>query len=68
MTEKSMMKQAYGIYKQGGETGLREWAMSLPDDDLQKFLQEWLELRNQLYSLTKDYLTSIIEDNEQEDK
>jgi len=68
MTEKSMMKQAYGIYKQSGEPGLREWAMSLPDDDLQKFLEEWLEFRIQLHSLMKDYLTPIIEDNEQEDK
>jgi hypothetical protein len=64
MTEKLMMKQAYGIYKQDGETGLREWAMSLPDDELQKLLQEWLELRIQLHSLMKDYLTPIIEDKE----
>jgi hypothetical protein len=64
MAEKSMMKQAYGIYKQSGETGLREWAMSLPADDLVDFLQEWLELKIQIHNLMKDYLTPIIEDKE----
>jgi hypothetical protein len=68
MTEKPMIKQAYGIYKQSGETGLREWAMSLPADDLAEFLQEWLELKIQIHSLMKNYLTPIITDDKQEDK
>ena len=68
MTEKSMMKQAYGIYKQSGETGLRKWAMSLPDDELIKFLYEWTDLRANLRSIVRDYLASIIADDKQEDK
>jgi len=68
MAESSMLKKAYEVYKRSGETGLREWAMSLPADDLVDFLQEWLELKIQIHNLMKNYLTPIIEDNEQEDK
>jgi hypothetical protein len=64
MTEKSMIKQAYTVYRQSGDKGLAEWAMSLPADDLVDFLQEWLELKIQIHNLMKDYLTPIIEDKE----
>jgi hypothetical protein len=68
MAEKSMMKQAYTVYRQSGDKGLMEWAMSLPADDLVNFLQEWLKLRVQLHGLMKEYLTPILEDDEKEDK
>ena len=64
MAEKSMMKQAYTVYRQSGDKGLAEWVMSLPADDLVDFLQEWLELKIQIHNLMKDYLTPIIEDKE----
>jgi hypothetical protein len=66
MAESSMLKKAYEIYKRSGETGLREWAMSLPADDLVNFLQEWLKLRVQLHCLMKDYLTPILEGDKEE--
>jgi hypothetical protein len=68
MAENSMLKKAYDVYKRSGETGLREWSMSLPADDLVEFLQEWLELKIQIHSLMKNYLTPIITDDRQEDK
>ena len=68
MAESSMLKKAYEVYKRSGETGLREWEMSLPDDELIKFLYEWTDLRANLCGIVRDYLASIIADDKQEDK